>query len=481
MKKIKLISFILIVAYTLINLASCGIFSPINKNKDKSVFNDFDSSQIAGNSYTTDQIPALIEQISLGEGITIESVSAIYVSAEYYEELVFNSIDNYFFNYSSSDLDALSNEAWFFGYNEEINDYDVQIIDRASALSDYESSLIPEKQNNTLRNLLIGGGVILVCVALSVFGSPAIGCVALAAAKGAVAGALIGSAVYATGTAIAYRASEGTWEGAGEEIIESASEGWMIGAISGMISGALSASNCFVAGTPILTTLGFVAIESISVGDEIICSYPNRPYETTTSVVKDTFSRFTHQTYLISLGDERLETTAEHPFYVKEKGFVPVEDISAGDFAVNDKGDFVEITNVEVIEHSSPVEVFNFEVENVHTYFVGENEPVLVHNSCLHTQNAWAKERASHWKQSGQFYQQNYATYKSQLSASGKYIVNEANIQRMLSGKAPLDAMGKTVQLHHTSGIANDMYSYIEITNAEHYANFKELHWWLFK
>ena len=43
-----------------------------------------------------------------------------------------------------------------------------------------------------------------------------------------------------------------------------------------------------------------------------------------------------------------------------------------------------ELVTVEWVQHEileSPIKVYNFEVEDFHTYFVGENR-VLVHNMC---------------------------------------------------------------------------------------------------
>ena len=55
--------------------------------------------------------------------------------------------------------------------------------------------------------------------------------------------------------------------------------------------------------------------------------------------------------------------------------------LRAGDILVLSNG---ELVIVEWIDHEileSPVKVYNFEVEDFHTYFVGESS-VLVHNEC---------------------------------------------------------------------------------------------------
>lgn len=437
----------------------------------------------ASQTYTVNEISNVVQTLDFGEGIEVQDVQAIYVSEEYFTEKAYNSIGNLFLGYTAEELLELEGDAWFFSIDDDGNS-SIAVVNRADMLADYEASLLPPKQDNTLRNFLIGGGIILVTATLSVFGTPAVACIALGAFKGAVLGATVGSAVYATGTAISYRVSEGTWQGSGDEILESASEGFMIGSIVGAATGALNASNCFVAGTPILLAGGeTLSIENIQEGMEVVCANEQNPYITTTSTVVDVFSREVNTTYIIDCGDVEIETTDEHPFYVQQQGWVKAECLAVGDKLINADGEILLVESVTCVQHETPIQVFNFEVENQHTYYVGEygeEDYILVHNSCVHTQKEWTKERTSHWKQSGEFYKENYLTYKNQLSQSGKYMVTESNIQRMLAGKAPLDVTGKAVQLHHTQGIMTDMYSYIELTRAEHYANFKTLHYWLY-
>ena len=436
---------------------------------------------VSSQTYTASELPDVVRTLDFGEGIEVSDVKAVYISEEYYEETYYNSLGNYFIGYSAEELLALDGEACFFSVSDD-GSVTIETVNRGDMLKDYEASLLPPKQNNVLRNFLIGGGVILVTATLSVFGSPAVACVAFSAFKGACLGATVGAAVYATGSAISYRISEGTWKGAGDEILESASKGFMVGAVTGAISGALGANNCFVAGTPVCLAGGSsMAIENLSVGAEVVCLSEDNPYDLTSSVVVDTFSREVETTYIVNCGNFNVETTAEHPFYVVENGWTEAQYLESGDHLITQTVKTLIVDNVTV-KHEPSI-VYNFEVKDYHTYYVGgidEDEFVLVHNSCAHTQKEWANERTSYWKKNGNFYKENYSTYKNQLSKSGKYIVNESNVQRMLAGKAPLDAVGKSVQLHHAKGITTDMYSYIELTRAEHYANFRALHYWLY-
>lgn len=62
-------------------------------------------------------------------------------------------------------------------------------------------------------------------------------------------------------------------------------------------------------------------------------------------------------------------------------GWTSAIKLRAGDILVLSNGEYVV---VEAVQHEileSPVKVYNFEVEDFHTYFVGESS-VLVHNKC---------------------------------------------------------------------------------------------------
>ena len=55
--------------------------------------------------------------------------------------------------------------------------------------------------------------------------------------------------------------------------------------------------------------------------------------------------------------------------------------MNPGDVAYTKDWDTAVVKSVSLLELDEPVEVFNFEVEDCHTYFVGEIS-LLVHNGC---------------------------------------------------------------------------------------------------
>ena len=83
----------------------------------------------------------------------------------------------------------------------------------------------------------------------------------------------------------------------------------------------------------------------------------------------------------MQIGETKIDTTTNHPFWVVGYGFKEAGDLGAGEKVLTAAGEIKTITSVEVEELETPVTVDNFEVKDWHTYYVSELE-VLVHNSC---------------------------------------------------------------------------------------------------
>lgn len=87
-----------------------------------------------------------------------------------------------------------------------------------------------------------------------------------------------------------------------------------------------------------------------------------------------------------TVNGDNLTTTSGHPFWVMGRGWVDAGDVNVGDsFLQGDGG----VAVVEAVQKSQLVStVYNFEVQDLHTYFVEvDGEGVLVHN-CLVTPQA---------------------------------------------------------------------------------------------
>ena len=140
---------------------------------------------------------------------------------------------------------------------------------------------------------------------------------------------------------------------------------------------------CFTGDTEVYTSDGLVCIEEISVGDEVL-AYDYETGETELKEVLNVWVKETDEILHVSTSDgETIDTTTNHPFYVEDKGWVAAGDLEIGDILVTAVGNKVEVTDLELEKLAEPILVYNLEVADFHTYFVGEYG-VLVHNSYIY-------------------------------------------------------------------------------------------------
>lgn len=133
-------------------------------------------------------------------------------------------------------------------------------------------------------------------------------------------------------------------------------------------------------GTQVLTEDGYAAIETIEPGDKVYAANPETG-EAGYKEVARTFVSEKDEVVHVKVAGETITTTTEHPFYVPNKGWTAAIKLRAGDILVMSNGEYVVVEQVEHELLESPVRVYNFEVEDFHTYFVGDTS-VLAHNAC---------------------------------------------------------------------------------------------------
>ena len=136
---------------------------------------------------------------------------------------------------------------------------------------------------------------------------------------------------------------------------------------------------CFVAGTMILTASGLVAIENIKAGDKVISTDPET-METAEKTELETYIREDSKLIHLVINDEEIITTETHPFYVKNQGFIKAGELAVGDELLDVNGNVLLVENFDVELTDEPVTVYNFQVEDFHTYHVS-GFGVLVHNA----------------------------------------------------------------------------------------------------
>ena len=119
--------------------------------------------------------------------------------------------------------------------------------------------------------------------------------------------------------------------------------------------------------------------------------------ETELKEVLNVWVKETDEILHVSTSDgETIDTTTNHPFYVEDKGWVAAGDLEIGDTLVTADGDEVEVVDIEIEKLDEPILVYNLDVADFDTYFVGEYG-VLVHNYELVENVGDNKYRVTDW------------------------------------------------------------------------------------
>ena len=142
----------------------------------------------------------------------------------------------------------------------------------------------------------------------------------------------------------------------------------LVGALTAVLA-KTQTQGCFGAGTPLRTPSGSKAVEEFRVGDEILTRPEHDPSAAVeVQVVEEVFIR---QARVLNLhvGGHVISTTAEHPFWVKERGWLPAGLLEAGDQLATDDEQWVSVE--EVYDTGEVQTVYNLRVALHHTYFVG--------------------------------------------------------------------------------------------------------------
>jgi len=88
----------------------------------------------------------------------------------------------------------------------------------------------------------------------------------------------------------------------------------------------------------------------------------------------------------VKVNGETITCTPEHPFYVYGAGWVAAKDLKPDYRLVLQNGRDVSVDAIWREKLAEPTAVYNFEVEDFHTYYVGSS-CILVHNQCVLPKN----------------------------------------------------------------------------------------------
>lgn len=288
-------------------------------------------------------------------------------------------------------------EATFFGYNVEDLTKEFGL---GTALTYTENGLVPSEvikvddENYNWKSFLIkcaiGCGIILVGAILTpVTGGASFGCALLTITEFALNYAItsaVGTLAIETvnglaqGKSITDSLKSATFKG-----LDTFANGFMIGAAIGSVgvtTGMIKPKACFVAGTPIALANGlYKPIEMMQIGDKVL-SYDENDGQVSVQQITGIFNKEIYETISLDIGKAHIETTFNHPFYSPiNKCWIQAGKLKKGDIVLDSKGEYDIVSNTCTNYYSYPITVYNFTVENTHTYFVGE-ENILVHNSC---------------------------------------------------------------------------------------------------
>ena len=101
--------------------------------------------------------------------------------------------------------------------------------------------------------------------------------------------------------------------------------------------------------------------------------------ETSPKTVLETYIREVTTLVHLTVNGEEIITTIDHPFYVNDRGFIKAGELIVGDELLDSNGNILLVENLDVELTDDSVKVYNFQVEDFHTYHVGECG-VWVHN-----------------------------------------------------------------------------------------------------
>nr|WP_235533128.1 polymorphic toxin-type HINT domain-containing protein [Paenibacillus sp. Leaf72] len=168
------------------------------------------------------------------------------------------------------------------------------------------------------------------------------------------------------------------------------------------------------------------------------------------------FQKQADEIYYVHIGDEIIEVTGEHPFWLDGKGWTFVKDLKVGDLLVSSDGTKLAIDKIE--KESREATVYNFEVEDFNSYFVS-NLGIWVHN-CEIPRMGGADDFANEPFLPDEYYKNNYAPTQgapgtridfSRLGSSGQIENSRVIYDQAGKQKYRIDYSDHGNSAHHTN------------------------------
>ena len=135
-----------------------------------------------------------------------------------------------------------------------------------------------------------------------------------------------------------------------------------------------------------------MAIETLRAGDWIVTrDQHDADGQLVLRQIEETFHRTAQHLLFLTIRSstgqtQTLTTTNEHPVYVEGLGWIKALDLEPGHNLLEPDGGTSTVIATRHETHREGISVYNFRVNEAHTYFVREEgstaEPVWVHNNC---------------------------------------------------------------------------------------------------
>jgi hypothetical protein len=135
---------------------------------------------------------------------------------------------------------------------------------------------------------------------------------------------------------------------------------------------------CLVAGTPVQTSRGRVAIERVQVGDMVLAQNVETGELAYKPVLKTTITPLGPLMRVESGDKDAMRCTAGHVFWVSGEGWRQARELRSGAQLHTPRG----VITVSQVQTDTPEQTYNLVVADFHTYFAGERS-LLCHDNTL--------------------------------------------------------------------------------------------------
>ncbi|MEQ8675600.1 MAG: polymorphic toxin-type HINT domain-containing protein [Aggregatilineales bacterium] len=127
----------------------------------------------------------------------------------------------------------------------------------------------------------------------------------------------------------------------------------------------------FTPDTEVATEDGSTPISELEIGDEVL-AYNEETGEVNSYTVTAIHIHTDDKIAYLTINDELIITTPDHPFYSEDRGWLGAGELEIGEPIRTSDGSTGAVTSLEVV--TEPQDMWNLTVDEAHTFFVGDGE-----------------------------------------------------------------------------------------------------------